>query len=236
MSISTLGGKMKMNEESYQLSEGKAKALLEYWPSSAEQEKQRKTVTIPTVFFSILLIFFIGLIPYTLIRYFGNINSIFIHFVIIFPMICLCIFMINFVRHDTVIRQSYLQKAKEIGHEKLISQMTTSSKVFFLDEHDLQSFIVFTDDYAIFPYQKILRWQMIRRVTLSDHYLSTVNKTGPMGSSVSNAAEFLPYKAYKFEYDIQGSKSEIIIKLYPSDLEAFVSFLKDKVPSVTALV
>ena len=199
-----------MNEESYQLTEGNAKALLEYWPSSTEQEEQRKTVTIPTFFFSILLIFFFVFIPYTLIRYFGNINAIFLRLIITIPMICLCLFMINFVRRDTVIRENYLQKAKEIGHEKLIPQMTSSSsRTFFLDEHDLRTFIVFTDDFAVFPYQKILRWQMLSRVTLSDHYLSAENKTGPMGSSVSNASAYLPYKAYCFPSTMGSSQRPV---------------------------
>lgn len=229
----------KLNEEPlpvdgdfYRLTEGNAKALLEYWPSSQEQTNHRKNVTIPVVFFTIILIFFLGFIPFTLIRYFGNINAISWRLIIAVPIIVLSLFMISFVRRNSVTRDNYLRKAKEIGHEKLIQQMTDSStRTFFLDEHELQTFIVFTDEYAIFTYQKILRWRSIKSVTLSDHYLAQDSK------AVQPAIVLPDYKAYKFEYLLEGNtKSELIIKLYPNDLEQFISYLKDKVPQVTTLV
>ena len=208
------------SEEKYHLTEGNAKALLEYWPSTDEQSRQRKNVTAPVIFFTVLLVFFIGLLPYTLIRYFGNINAIAIRVFISLPMIALCLYMINFVRRDTVTRDNYLLKTKEIGHEKLIPQMTSASaEVFFLNEQDLKTYIVFTDDYALFTYQKVLRWRSIKSITLSDHYLME-NKTGQRDASGADFAAIPAYKAYKFEYELEGNiKSELIIKLYPHDLE-----------------
>ncbi|MEE3352400.1 MAG: hypothetical protein VZR13_08330, partial [Saccharofermentanaceae bacterium] len=123
-----------------------------------------------------------------------------------------------------------------IGHEKLISQMTSSSaEVFFQNENDVGTFIVFTDDYAIFTYKQILQWNAIRKVTVSEHFIPTNTKSDDWDTMDIPALPL--YKAYKFVYGSgAGSDSEIVFTLYPADLERFVSYLKDKVPQVTALV
>ena len=233
----------KLNEDplsekgsSYRLTEGNARALLEYWPSSEEQIKYKKNVTVPVVFFTVLTIFFLSFIPYSVIRYFTRPGSSLPRLALAFPLAGFCLFMISFIRRDTITRNNYLHQAKQIGHENLISQMTApSSEVFFLDESSSKTYIVFTDDYAIFTYKKILRWKAIRTVTITEHYIPAGTKTEDWDTT--DPAVIPTFKAYNFKYGSgTGSDSEIVFTLYPKDLERFVSYLKDKVPQVTALV
>lgn len=223
-------------DDSYHLSEGKAKALLEYWPTSEEQQRYKKNVKIPATFFTVLFIFFLAFLPYSFIRYFGDATAISRRIILACPMAAFCLIMIHFIRRSTITRDNYIRKAKEIGHEKLISQMTSSSaEVFFQNENDIGTFIVFTDDYAIFTYKQILKWNAIRKVTVSEHFIPTNTKSDDWDTMDIPALPL--YKAYKFVYgSAAGSDSEIVFTLYPADLERFVSYLKDKVPQVTALV
>ncbi|MBP5416469.1 MAG: SMI1/KNR4 family protein [Clostridiales bacterium] len=223
-------------DDAYHLTEGTAKALLEYWPSSEEQQKYNKNVKLPVTFFTVLFIFFIAFLPYSLIRYFGNSSAVLSRIILSVPLAAFCLIMIHFIRRSTITRDNYIRKAKEIGHEKLISQMTApSAEVFFQDENNIGTFIVFTDDYAIFTYKQILRWKSIGKVTISDHFIPTGTRTEDWDTMDMSA---LPkYKAYKLVYDSGGgSDSEIVFTLYPADLERFIDFLRDKVPQVTALI
>lgn len=233
----------KLNEDplsekgsSYRLTEGNASALLEYWPSSEEQQRYKKNVKTPVTFFTVLIIFFLAYIPYLIIRYFITGKSIFPVAIFAILLAGFCLFVISFIRRSTVIRNNYLRQAKEIGTKRLISQMTApSAEVFFLNEYDSKTYVVFTDDYAIFTYKKILRWNAIRTVTITEHYIPAGTKTEDWDTT--DPAVIPTFKAYNFKYGIgANSTAEITFTLNPGDLERFVSYLKDKVPQVTALV